>query len=152
VIRLWLACGARWSEMCKVEARHLRRDGWLLVEQEKTGKVVRIPLMETDPQLAREIAGRVGKLVPYGRSSVGSFNRTVKRMSGVVDFSSHRLRHTFATRWVQRGGSIVALQEVLGHSDLKLTQRYARLSDEFVRREARRQASRSEVEEGASAS
>lgn len=140
VIRLWLATGVRWSEMRRLEAKHLTRDGWLQFEQQKTGKVVRVPLMETDPELAREISGRIGKLVPFKAKSSGAFNRTVKHQSGVSEFSSHRLRHTFATRWVQRGGSLVALQAILGHSDIELTQRYARLSDDFVRTEARRQA------------
>lgn len=141
VIRLGLATGYDWSQMCGLEAKHLTRDGWLVLVRPKNGKVVRIPLMETDPILAKEIAGRVGKLVPFSLNSAGSFNRRVKLLSGVSGFSSHRLRHTFATRWLGNGGNIVALQNVLGHSDIKLTQRYARATQDFVRTEARLQAS-----------
>ena len=47
-------------------------------------------------------------------------------------------RHTFACQWVERGGSLAALQQVLGHASIEMTQRYARLSDEAVMREAAR--------------
>ena len=42
----------------------------------------------------------------------------------------HDLRHTFASNFVIDGRSIYGLQKMLGHSDAKMTQRYAHLSDE----------------------
>ena len=53
-------------------------------------------------------------------------------------FHPHQMRHTFATRWVERGGNLAALQLALGHSSIVVTQRYARLTDEHVRAEAER--------------
>jgi integrase len=41
----------------------------------------------------------------------------------------HQLRHTFASRYVERGGNLVALQRMLGHSTSRMTERYASLSD-----------------------
>ena len=137
VVRLGLATGMRWSEMCRAEAKHLSRDGQLDVPITKSGESRKVPLADVDPKLAHEIAKRVGRLVPYGPNTVGTFNRRVKEKSK-IDFSCHRLRHTFATRWLARGGNIVALQKVLGHSDLELTQRYADAAEEFVRAEARK--------------
>jgi len=40
--------------------------------------------------------------------------------------------------WLERGGSLAALQQILGHASVVTTQRYARLSDEHVRAEAER--------------
>ena len=40
--------------------------------------------------------------------------------------------------WVAEGGSLAALQEVLGHKDLKTTMVYARVTDDLVKREAAR--------------
>jgi integrase/recombinase XerD len=39
----------------------------------------------------------------------------------------HSLRHTFASKWIQRGGSVPTLQRVLGHSDIATTMRYVHL-------------------------
>jgi len=45
---------------------------------------------------------------------------------------------TFACRWLEQGGSLAALQEILGHSTIVVTQRYARLGETHVRAEAER--------------
>jgi site-specific recombinase XerC len=50
----------------------------------------------------------------------------------------HRLRHTLACRWLEAGGSKEALQKILGHSTIRLTERYGALSDEAVFSEMRR--------------
>ena len=50
----------------------------------------------------------------------------------------HVLRHTFATEALRRGMSLPALQRLLGHSDIKITERYLHLVTEDVEREYRR--------------
>lgn len=39
----------------------------------------------------------------------------------------HGLRHTFASHWMMNGGDIFRLSKILGHSDIKVTMRYAHL-------------------------
>ena len=53
-------------------------------------------------------------------------------------FHVHQVRHTFACQWMDRGGNMGALQQVLGHASIETTQRYARVSGEVVMREAER--------------
>ena len=44
----------------------------------------------------------------------------------------HGLRHSFASNFLLQGGSVLALQKILGHSKLETTMVYAHLSAEFV--------------------
>ena len=67
-----------------------------------------------------------------------SFNRKVRELSHVERFRSHLCRHTFATEWRKAGGSLAALQVLLGHSRIKVTEIYGTISDDLVEREASR--------------
>jgi integrase/recombinase XerD len=53
------------------------------------------------------------------------------RLAG-VKVSPHRLRHTFATRLLNRGMPITSLQKILGHKHLNTTQCYAQVYDETL--------------------
>ena len=50
----------------------------------------------------------------------------------------HILRHTFASHFIMAGGNIMALQKILGHSDLKMTLMYAHLAPDFLEGEMER--------------
>ena len=131
VARLGLGTGMRWGELTRVQASDLER-GFLVVHQTKSGRVRRVPLA---PELLAEVKQRVGRLVPYAMGSPGSFSRTVRNLSEIEGFHAHQMRHTFACQWLERGGSLAALQQILGHASIETTQRYARLTDEIVMRE-----------------
>jgi integrase len=57
-------------------------------------------------------------------ASIKTAWRTITRQAD-IKARWHDLRHTFASRLVQRGASLAVVRELLGHSDFKLTQRYA---------------------------
>jgi integrase len=134
VNRLGLGTGLRWAELCRSQARHAE-NGWLVVSLTKSGKVRRVPLA---PELLQEVATHVGRLVPFREADPGTFSWHVRHMSGVERFHPHMMRHTFACRWIERGGSLPALQQILGHASIATTQRYARLGDDVVREQAAR--------------
>jgi site-specific recombinase XerD len=62
----------------------------------------------------------------------------VRYHSGIADFHVHRCRHAFAMRWLEAGGNLAVLQQILGHRDLSTTMRYARVTDDLIEREADR--------------
>jgi site-specific recombinase XerD len=55
------------------------------------------------------------------------------RKVGIVDFRFHDLRHTFASHLVMRGVGLRAVQDLLGHYDMKLIMRYAHLAPGHLR-------------------
>lgn len=132
VVRLALSTGLRWGELARLEATDIW-DGVLLVKRSKNGKVRRVPMSGA---IQAELRGRVGRLVPF--QDAKTVAALVRRASGVCRFHLHQTRHTFACRYLERGGSLHALQQLLGHSSVLVTQRYARLSDEAMFAEHRR--------------
>jgi integrase len=131
VIRFALASGLRWSEMFRAQAKDIEQ-GTLVVHRTKSGKLRRVPL---PPEFLAEIKDRVGRLVAVPDSAT-NFARNVRRASGIKTFHPHQVRHTFACRYLERGGNLGALQVLLGHASITTTQRYGRLGDAAVRKDA----------------
>ncbi len=106
----------------------------------KNGKPRSVPLnhaatqallaLEPDPQ------HRQGLLFPNGDgrplSIRNAFDTAVKR-AGLEGFRFHDLRHTAASHMVMRGRSLKDVQEILGHSDFRMTLKYAHLSPAHLR-------------------
>lgn len=94
---------------------------------------------------ARTKSAPAGLVFP-GRNGVkieqasDTFNRAVDKLGlneGITDrrqrVTFHTLRHTFASWLVESGTDIYTVQELLGHSDLKLTARYAHIGENSLR-------------------
>ncbi|MCG2777439.1 MAG: tyrosine-type recombinase/integrase [Desulfobacterales bacterium] len=58
---------------------------------------------------------------------------TAVRRAGIKDFQFRDLRHTCASHMVMRGRNLKEVQELLGHTDMKMTLRYSHLSKEHMK-------------------
>lgn len=85
-----------------------------------------------------DFARVIRRLVGFAVASPGSLAKAVRRATGSERFHVHQIRHTFACPWLERGGSLAALQQILGHASIVTTQRYAKVTDEVVMWEAAR--------------
>jgi integrase len=56
------------------------------------------------------------------------------RDAGLRELAWHALRHTFASHLVMKGAPLRTVQELMGHSDIRMTMRYSHLTDDAVRK------------------
>lgn len=130
VVLLCLATGARWSEAERITFTYLFNNT-VTYTKTKNGKSRTVPI---SPELFDFLAARP-------RYSYRLFENCLSAFRGAVDRAriklpkgqmSHVLRHTFASHFVMNGGDILTLQRILGHSDIKVTMRYAHLSADHL--------------------
>src|SRR5262249_46294358 len=119
-LRILLGTGIRWGELVRAQTTDIQ-GGKLVIRRSKSGKVRRVPL---PPEVLSDCEGRVGRLTPFENAC--AFNKRVRKLAGAEGFHSPLCRHTFATEWREAGGSLAALQAVLGHGAIAVTERYAR--------------------------
>ena len=67
---------------------------------------------------------------PY-ESVFNSWN-TARQLAGLPEVRIHDLRHSFASFLVNAGRSLYEVQKILGHTQIKTTQRYAHLSQDTL--------------------
>lgn len=62
------------------------------------------------------------------------FLKALKKI-GIEDFRFHDLRHTFASHYIMNGGDLLSLKEILGHSSLKMVEKYSHLAAAYKHRQ-----------------
>ncbi|WP_417582110.1 tyrosine-type recombinase/integrase [Nitrincola sp.] len=124
-----LATGARWSEAENLKPVSLINNV-VTFSNTKSGKVRSVPISVQLTQFLHSHWQLHGNFT----SSIGSFRRVLVKTG--IDLpkgqATHVLRHTFASHFVMKGGNILTLQRILGHSSVKVTMRYAHLAPEHL--------------------
>lgn len=100
----------------------------------KSRKARHIPLNREAQEVLRTAwkEGASGPVFPArsgGRmNSISSSWEALVEAAGIKGFRFHDLRHTFASRLVMAGVDLNTVRELLGHSDIRMTLRYAHLA------------------------
>jgi integrase len=123
--KICLSVGTRWSEAVGIKTRNIVNKRINLTNT-KNGKIRQLPLTE-------ELALEIRENAPF-KDGYSTFGRIIKdlKIETPKGQLTHILRHSFASHFMMNGGDILTLQKTLGHSDLKMTMRYAHLSPEHL--------------------
>jgi excisionase family DNA binding protein len=117
------------------------RQGQIKVEKTKSGKTRFIPINSELLETLRELKKKDGKSeYLFVNPETGNPLKDVKtafkaasRRAGILKFRFHDCRHTFATRLVESGVDLITVKELLGHSTVKVTERYTHSSRDSKR-------------------
>lgn len=101
----------------------------VLAQHNKGHKIIKIPIsnklretLETIPRIGEYVFTNPKTGTHYNHIEDG-FNTACKK-AGIENFRFHDLRHTVATRLVEKGIDLRVVQEIMAHSSIITTQRY----------------------------
>ncbi|HCA5737310.1 TPA: tyrosine-type recombinase/integrase [Citrobacter freundii] len=120
IVRICLSTGARWGEAEKLKRSQIS-SGKITFVKTKGKRNRTIPI---DDNLISTLPNKNGSLfTPCYYAFRNALERAnIELPPGQL---THVLRHTFASHFMMNGGNILVLQRILGHTDIKMTMRYA---------------------------
>jgi integrase len=121
--------GLKWSDL------HYREELIAVRAKLKSGKVRYVPMpLELAVEFRRypAVLGEERIFPPEPgavreRQRVDKSFETILELAGIEAFRFHDLRHTFASWYMMNGGDLYELAKILGHANIKMTERYAKL-------------------------
>ncbi|MEW5249891.1 tyrosine-type recombinase/integrase [Microbulbifer sp. 2201CG32-9] len=124
--------GARLGEALNMQPNVVSENSVLFLDTKsrvEKPKHRRVPLTARALAAARLIAdqNRLGGM--FNTDQLNSRFRRVLKVAGLTGVTFHTMRHTCASRLIQRGAKIHEVREWLGHSSVTVTERYAHLAD-----------------------
>ena len=143
IIRLLLLTGCRKNEILSLRWSEVNVDTLVLADS-KTGPRT-VPLnVPARRVIERQPRGQSPFVFPYHRDISRPRNRdlplwyVVRREAGLQDVRLHDLRHTMASHAVMNGVPVPVVSRLLGHSNVRMTLRYAHLAEREVAEAAER--------------
>jgi integrase len=128
VVRICLATGARWSEAKSLRKSQLAK--FKITYSNTIGRKNRtVPISK---ELYESLPGdKKGRLFSdcYGAFRSALARTGIELPTGQL---THVLPRTFASHFMMNGGNILVLQRVLGHTDIKMTMRYAHFAPDHL--------------------
>ncbi|MFA0082162.1 tyrosine-type recombinase/integrase [Vibrio breoganii] len=140
IVKLSLATGARWTEAAEIKGSQLQ----VSVNQNTGKESYRVQFTATKNRknrvipISKELYNEIYKPTSgrlFEEDCYTPFCYILKKKLGKdipKGQATHILRHTFASHFMMNGGSILVLRDLLGHSDIKMTMRYAHFAPEHL--------------------
>ena len=138
--------GAAYCDLMALRPEHLIRDDegalWLKFNRQKTGVLCRVKLLPEALRLLEQLHNDAREtLLPYmNYATYLSCLKAISLRAGLsLPITTHTARHTFATLiTLEQGVPIETVSKMLGHSTVRMTERYAevtpqKLFEEFDR-------------------
>ena len=128
--------GAAYCDLMELDKSHLVRDDegslWLKFNRHKTGVPCRVKLLPEAIRLMEKLHsdGRE-TLLPYIKyKNYQTYLKALRLRAGIsFPFTTHTARHTFATLiTLEQGVPIETVSKMLGHSNVSMTERYAKVT------------------------
>lgn len=129
IVKICLATGARWSEAEGLKGNQIRT-GQIIYVKTKGKKNRAVPITE---KLQAELSSSRKAQLLF-KPCYSAFRKAIQR-AGIETPAgqlTHVLRHTFASHFMMNGGNILVLQRILGHTDIKVTMRYAHFAPDHL--------------------
>jgi len=130
--------GLSYSDICDLTEQNLKTgiDGnlWIMSKRNKTGIKFNVRLLDIPKSIIDKYTGKQkdGKLLPM--ISNQNMNEYLHEIAGICQINKkitcHVARHTFATLCLTEGMPIESISKMLGHSNIRTTQIYARIIDQ----------------------
>lgn len=140
IVPLLLLLGCRKRELLDStwDQFDLERRSWR-IPMSKSGKARHVPLSSAALSLLAQVPRWEGcpYVVPNPKTrepfvSVFYGWNTARKRAGLPEVRLHDMRHSMASNLVNSGRSILEVAKILGHSQLKTSQRYAHLSNDTL--------------------
>ena len=128
--------GAAYCDLMELDKSHLVRDDegslWLKFNRHKTGVPCRVKLLpEAIRLMEKRHSDERETLLPFmGYATYQSYLKALRLRAGIsFPFTTHTARHTFATLiTLEQGVPIETVSKMLGHSNVNMTERYAKVT------------------------
>ena len=140
IVPMLILTGARKREVldARWEDFHLARRLWR-IPMTKAGRARHVPLSDGAVGILSTMPTTPGCPWAFpnpdtGRPYVSIFYAwdTARKKADLTDVRIHDLRHTFASLLINSGRTLYEVQQILGHTQVKTTQRYAHLSQQTL--------------------
>ena len=128
--------GAAYCDLMELSKKHLVRDDagslWLKFNRQKTGVLCRIKLLPEAVRLIEKMHSDEREiLLPCIKyKNYQTYLKALRLRAGIsFPFTTHTARHTFATLiTLEQGVPIETVSKMLGHSNVSMTERYAKVT------------------------